>query len=149
MEVREYIGILFGEPRNKQKELVNLMAPYIINLEEKGLLIAKQNTKIEKVGKTNFQLLDIENTFPGFGFYPKPGKCVGLVHDDLQSSKGITNLVTAGLMSTAITIRATDSANFSMHELITYLNKNSPTSFVEGGGHKNAGSITFLPNKQY
>lgn len=148
MEVREYIGVIFGEPRNKQKELVGLMAPYIIGLEEKGLAIAKSNTKLEKIGKTNLQLLDIENTFPGFGFYPKPGKCVGLVHDDLQKTKGITSLITAGLMNTAITIRATDEANFSMHELISYLNKQTPNSFVEGGGHKNAGSITFLPNKQ-
>jgi RecJ-like exonuclease len=92
--------------------------------------------------------MDIENTFPGFGFYPKPGKCVGMLHDDIQTSKGIDNLVTAGLMNTAITLRATDKSNFSMHELITYLNNKSPNSFVAGGGHKNAGSITFLPNKQ-
>ena len=148
MEVREYIGVVFGEPRHKQKELVGLMAPYIIGLEEKGLAIAKSNTRIEKIGKTSLQLLDIENTFPGFGFYPKPGKCVGMVHDDLQKTKEINNLITAGLMKTAITIRATDGANFSMHELISYLGKNTPNSFVEGGGHKNAGSITFLPNKQ-
>ena len=148
MEVREYIGVIFGEPRDKQKELVNLMAPYIIGLEEKGLLIAKANVKQEKIGKTTLQLLEIESTFPGFGFYPKPGKCVGLVHDDLQKDKGVTNLITAGLMNTAITLRATDEANFSMHELISFLNKKTPTSFVEGGGHKNAGSITFLPSKQ-
>jgi len=148
MEVREYIGVIFGEPRNKQKELVSLMAPYIIELEQKGLQIAKSSSKVEKIGKVNLQLIDIENTFPGFGFYPKPGKCVGMLHDDLQTSKGIDNLVTAGLMNTAITLRATDKSNFSMHELITYLNKKSPNSFVAGGGHKNAGSITFLPNKQ-
>jgi len=35
-----------------------------------------------------------------------------------------------------------------MHELIKYLNNKSLNSFVQGGGHKNAGSITFLPNKQ-
>ncbi len=148
MEVREYIGVIFGEPRHKQKELVELMAPYIISLEEKGLAIAKANTEIEKIGKTTLQLLDIENTFPGFGFYPKPGKCVGMVHDDIQKTHLISNLVTAGLMRTAITLRATDGAKFSVHELITYLNKHAPNSFVEGGGHKNAGSITFLPNKQ-
>ncbi|MFA5258613.1 MAG: OB-fold nucleic acid binding domain-containing protein [Candidatus Pacearchaeota archaeon] len=148
MEVREYIGVIFGEPRNKQKELVGLMAPYIIQLEQKGLQIAKTSSKTEKIGKTTLQLMDIENTFPGFGFYPKPGKCVGMLHDDIQTSKGIDNLVTAGLMNTAITLRATDKSNFSMHELITYLNKKSPNSFVAGGGHKNAGSITFLPNKQ-
>ena len=148
MEVREYIGVIFGEPRNKQKELVSLMAPYIIELEQKGLQIAKSSSKTEKIGKTTLQLLDIENTFPGFGFYPKPGKCVGMLHDDLQTAKGVDNLVTAGLMNTAITLRATDKSNFSTHEFITYLNEKTPNSFVAGGGHKNAGSITFLPNKQ-
>lgn len=148
MEVREYIGVIFGEPRNKQKELVSLMAPYIIELEQKGLQIAKTSSKTEKIGKTTLQLLDIENTFPGFGFYPKPGKCVGMLHDDIQTTKDIDNLVTAGLMNTAITLRATDKSNFSMHELIKFLNKKSPNSFVAGGGHKNAGSISFLPNKQ-
>ncbi len=148
MEVREYIGVIFGEPRDKQKELVNLMAPYIIELEQKGLQIAKASSKTEKIGKTTLQLLDIENTFPGFGFYPKPGKCVGMLHDNIQTAKAIDNLITAGLMNTAITLRATDKSNFSTHEFITYLNKKIPNSFVQGGGHKNAGSITFLPNKQ-
>lgn len=148
MEVREYIGVIFGEPRDKQEKLVNLMAPYIINLEQKGLMIAKNNAKLEKIGNTTLQMLDIENTFPSFGFYPKPGKCIGMVHDNLQSEKKVTNLVSVGLMNTAMTMRATDEANFSVHELIKYINDKLPESFVEGGGHKNAGAITFLPNKQ-
>lgn len=148
MEVREYIGVLFGQPRQKQKELVDLMAPYIKELEEKALIIAESNVKNEKIGKSSFQTIDIENTFPGFGFYPKPGKCVGMIHDSFQKKKKITNLITAGIMKTAITLRATDESNFSTHELIKYLNKLSPNSFVEGGGHKNAGSISFLPGKQ-
>lgn len=148
MEVREYIGVLFGEPRHKQNELVGLMAPYIISLEEKALAIAKAGATTEKIKNTTLQLIEIEKTFPGFGFYPKPGKCVGMIHDDLQKTEKLTNVITCGLMHTAITMRATDESNFSVHELIQYLNKHSPNSFVEGGGHKNAGSITFLPNKQ-
>jgi RecJ-like exonuclease len=148
LEGREYIGVIFGEPRDKQKALVDLMAPYISRLEQKGLEMAKANAIIEKIKKTNLQVLNIETTFPGFGFYPKPGKAIGLVHDYLQKTKNIKNLITIGRMNTAMTIRATDDANFSVHELISYLNKNSPDSFVEGGGHKNAGSISFIPNKK-
>jgi len=66
----------------------------------------------------------------------------------LQKEKGVSNLVSIGLMNIAITLRATDEANFSVHKLIEFLNKKIPTAFVEGGGHKNAGSITFLPNKK-
>lgn len=148
MEVREYIEVLFGEPRDKQKELVSLMAPYIKNLDKKGLAIGKVNVNIEKLGNVNLQTIDIDNVFPGFGFFPNPGRVVGLLHDDLQKEKGITSLVTAGIMRTAITLRATNEANFSVHELIKILNKKLPNAFVEGGGHKNAGSISFLPNKQ-
>ena len=148
MEVREYIEVLFGEPRDKQKNLVGLLAPHIKELDEKALKMGKSNVKIEKIGNTTLQLLYFEEFFPGFGFFPKPGRITGLVHNFLQEEKKVTNLVSAGVMATSMTIRATDEANFSVHELITFINKKLPDAFVAGGGHKNAGSITFLPNKQ-
>jgi RecJ-like exonuclease len=145
MEVREYIEVLFGEPREKQKELIELMAPYIRELDRKGLEIGKSNSKHEKIKDVVLQTVDIERTFPGFGFFPKPGRAVGLIHDDFLKQNSESALVTVGIMSTAMTIRATDSANFSVHELINHLNKKLPNAFVNGGGHKNAGSINFLP----
>lgn len=148
MEVREYIEVIFGEPRKKQKQLVDLMAPHIKNLEEKGIEIARTNGKCEKLGKVTLQTLDIEEIIPRFGFYPRTGILVGLIHDDVQKTKKIESLVTIGIMASAITIRATDKANFSVHELIKKVNKEVPTAFVEGGGHKNAGSIGFIPNKR-
>lgn len=148
MEVREYIEVLFGEPRDKQKNLVELLAPHIRSLDSKGLAIARANAVKEKINETTLQSLDIEKFYPGFGFFPKPGRLVGLIHDIIQQEKSISNLVTVGIMGTAITIRATNDSNFSVHELINFLNKNIPEAFVEGGGHKNAGSITFLPNKK-
>ena len=148
MEAREYIEVLFGEPRDRQKALVDLMAPHIRELDKKGLKIAKANAKLEKLGRTTLQMIYVEETFPGFGFFPKPGRAVGLVHDDLQKKDGMTNLVTVGVMGTAVTIRATDDSNFSVHDLIKFIDKKIPEAFVEGGGHKNAGSITFLPNKR-
>lgn len=145
MEVREYTEVLFGEPRDKQAELVKLLAPYIKELDAKGLEIGKSNSKIEVLNKVTFQFIEIDETFPGFGFFPRPGRAVSLIHDNLQSTKKVTSLVTAGLMATAITLRATDEANFSVHELLLYLKKKLPNAFVSGGGHKNAGSLSFLP----
>jgi len=148
MEAREFIEVIFGEPRDKQKELVSLLAPYIKKLDAKGLEIAKSAAKIEKIGKVALQIIFIEDNFPGFGFFPKPGRAIGLLHDYLQESKKITSLVTAGIMSSAITLRATDEANFSVHEFINFINKKNKHAFAEGGGHKNAGSVTFIPSKQ-
>lgn len=148
MEAREFIEVIFGEPRDKQKELVNLLAPYIQHLDAKGLEIAKSAAKIEKIGNVTLQTIFVEENFPGFGFFPKPGRAVGLLHDYLKETKNVSSLVTAGIMGSAITIRATDEANFSVHEFITFINQRSKHAFAEGGGHKNAGSITFIPSKQ-
>jgi len=148
MEVREYVEVLFGEPREQQKKLVSLMAPYIKELDRKGLAIGKANAVQEEIGNVTLQSIEIEKSFPGFGFFPKPGRSVGLIHDDLQKEMGVTSLVTAGIMNTAITLRATDEANFSVHELLKYLNKKLPNAFVNGGGHKNAGSLNFIPARK-
>ncbi len=148
MEAREYIEVLFGEPRDKQKVLIDLLAPYIKELDERGLKIGKANAKLEKINDIILQLVYIEETYPGFGFFPKPGRSIGLLHDNLQSEKRLEKVISIGIMETAMTFRATNKSNFSIHELIKFLNEKFPEAFVEGGGHKNAGSIKFLPNKK-
>ena len=148
MEVREYIEVLFGEPREKQKELVSLMAPHIRELDRKGLAIGKASAVQEEIGEVTLQSIEIDQAFPGFGFFPKPGRAVGLIHDDYQKETETNSLITAGIMGTAITLRATDEANFSVHDLLEYLNEKLPNAFVNGGGHKNAGSINFIPARK-
>ena len=145
MEVREYIEVLFGEPRKKQKELVELMAPHIRRMNAKGLAMGKTNAEVEKIGRVTLQMIDIDATYPGFGFYPRPGRAIELAHSDYEKNHPEEGLITIGIMRTAVTMRATDSANFDVHALIKGLNEDLPNAFVEGGGHKNAGSINFLP----
>lgn len=148
MEVREYIEVLFGEPRDKQKELISLLTPYIRDLDAKGLVIAKDNSNTKEINDKTLQSINIDEVFPGFGFFPKTGRVVELLHGDLLSQGKIKSLITIGIMNTAITIRATDEANFSVHKLINFLKSKLPNAFVNGGGHKNAGSISFLPNRK-
>ncbi len=145
MECREYIEVLFGEPRDQQKKLVSLMAPHIKELDRKGLEIGRDGAVIEKINEINLQIIDIDATFPGFGFFPNPGRAVGLLHDEFKSKEGNERTISAGVMKTAITFRATDEANFSVHELLVFLKSELPNAFVEGGGHKNAGAISYLP----
>lgn len=144
MEAREYIEVLFGEPMEKQKALVAILAPYIREMESKGLEIAESAVKRETLNKTTLQILFIEDTYPR-GFYPKTGRVISLLHDNAQEKKKMKNVVTLGVMSDSVSIRASDDANFSVHDLIHFLNKKVPNAFVGGGGHKNAGTISFLP----
>jgi RecJ-like exonuclease len=145
LEAREYIEVVFGEPIAKQKQLVQLMAPYIRDLETKGLAIAESNAKVEKIGKVALQLLYVNDAFSAFT-YPKPGKSISLLHDKLLEKE--KSLISVGVMQDLITIRATEESKFSVHEFMAYLNKKLPQAFVEGGGHHLAGAIKFVPNKQ-
>ena len=145
LEAREYIEVVFGEPIAKQKQLVQLMAPYIRDLEAKGLAIAESNAKREKVGKSVLQLLYVNEVFSSFA-YPKPGKSISLLHDKILEKE--KNLISVGVMSDLITIRATESSGFSVHKLMAYLNQKLPEAFVDGGGHHLAGALKFVPNKQ-
>jgi len=147
MEAREYIEVLFGEPMKKQKALVELLSPYIKKLDEKGLEIAKSASKIEKVKDHSLQILPIETTFAR-GFYPKPGRCISLLHDYQLEQKKMSKLISIGLMNDAITIRVSEDSPFSVNEFVDFLETELSESFPEGGGHKHAGSIRFLPSKQ-
>ena len=148
MEVREYIEVIFGEPKEQQKKLVELLVPHIRELDKKGLEIGKSNEIMEKIKNTTLQLVMVDEAYPGFGFFPKPGRSISLLHEYTHREKKITNLISVGVMETAMTFRATDEANFSLHELIHFLNEKIPTAFIEGGGHKNAGAITYLPKRK-
>ena len=147
MEAREYIEVLFGEPMQKQKTLVSLMAPYIRNMEKNSLEIAKSAVKREKIGRITLQILEIESTFSR-NAYPKPGKVNGSLHDYAQTADNLENVVSIGLMNDVMTIRATESTKFSIHEAIKYLSKSVPEAFIEGGGHKIAGALKFVPARK-
>lgn len=147
MEAREYIEVVFGDPIDRQKKLVQLMSPYIRKLEAKGLAVAKAAAIKEHYKKTDLVLLYVEKCFPR-GAYPKPGKCVGMLHDEIQKTDKTDKLVSVGVLADLITMRATEASGFSVHEFMDYLNKKVPLAFIEGGGHHRAGAIKFVPDKQ-
>lgn len=145
MEAREYVGVMFGEPMSQQKKLISLLAPYIKGLESKAVNVAKSAVRTEKAGKTQLNLLFIEESFSRNN-YPKPGKVNSLLHD--LNSKSVKNIVSIGVLSDALTIRASEDSKFSMHDFIEFLKKEIPEAFVEGGGHELAGAIRFVPSKR-
>lgn len=144
MEGREYIEVVFGDPIDKQKALVALMNPYIRGLQKRGLEIAKSTVKKEKIGKCTLQLLFVEETFSR-NAYPKPGQVVGMLHDLIQEKEHLKSVVSIGVLSDLVTIRATEESGFIVHDFLSALEKNVPESFPEGGGHKQAGAIRFVP----
>ena len=147
MEAREYIETVFGEPIEKQKKLLALLGPYIQNLETKGLAIAEANAVREKIGNVTLQTLEVELAFPR-GSYPKPGKCVGMLHDKAQVDLKTDALVSVGILPDLVTIRATEASGFSVHTFIDKLQKELPKAFPNGGGHHLAGAVKFTPTQR-
>jgi RecJ-like exonuclease len=142
VDTQEYMDILLGTDRSKQKEVVALLYPHIEAQEKRALSVATASACKEQLGTTIFQVLDIESTLSR-GSYPKPGKVVGLLHDESKEKT-----VTIGLMSDAKTFRAKEGSGFSVHEFLKTLNERLPKAFAEGGGHELAGSIKFVPTAQ-
>jgi len=146
MEAREYVGVMFGQPMAQQKKLISLMSPYIRNLEAKALEVAKSAVKTEKHGKFTINYLYIEQFFSR-GIYPKPGRINSLMQD-FNEKQGVKCLISLGVLSDAITLRASKDSEFSMHEFIESARKEVPDAFIEGGGHELAGAIRYVPAKQ-
>ncbi len=147
MEAREYVSVVFGERVEQQKALVEVMTPYITKLKEKGLAIAKALVQREKYGKVTLQTLDIETSFSR-NSYPKPGQTIGMLHDSYLKENPETRLVSIATLSDVIVLRASENSEFSVNKFIKHLNENCPEAFIEGGGHKQAGAIKFVPSKQ-
>ncbi len=147
MEAREYVSTVFGEKAEQQKKLVSVLVPYIRKLQEKGLAIAKTLVKREEVGSVVLQSLDVEKSFSR-NSYPKPGQTIGMLHDAYLSEHKAARLISMAVLSDIIVLRASEESEFSVNEFIEHLNKACPEAFIEGGGHKQAGAIKFVPAKQ-
>lgn len=147
MEAREYVSVVFGEKIEQQKALIGVIAPHIRKLQEKSLKIAGALVKREQHGQIMLQLLDVEKSFSR-NAYPKPGQTIGLLHDEYKDAHKGARLVSLALLSDVFVLRATDESLFSVNEFIAHLDKACPEAFIEGGGHKNAGAIRFVPAKQ-
>jgi len=146
MEAREYVEVLFGKPIQQQKKLIEVLAPHIKVLEAKAISIAKSVVKREKIGKTTVQFLNIEESFSR-GIYPKPGKINGLLHDYAKRELS-PNVISLGVLTDAVTFRASEDSKFSVHEFIKFSQKSLPEAFIEGGGHHVAGAIRFVPSQR-
>lgn len=143
MEAREYIAVIFGDDRHRQEQIINLFADHIKKLEDRAVAIGTKAVVREKHDGRTLQLLDIEKAYP-FGAYPKAGKSTGLVHDvGVDELDG--GVVTIGLLNDVLIIRASNDSGFSVHAFIDRLHAQVPEAFADGGGHKFAGSIKFVP----
>ncbi|PIZ51683.1 hypothetical protein COY27_02680 [Candidatus Woesearchaeota archaeon CG_4_10_14_0_2_um_filter_33_13] len=143
MESRGLVNDLFGADVDKQRQMVELLYKDIEKRYEKSLLAAKHYMKVEDGGKYLLVSL-VADKVTSRGEYPAIGKLIGMTHDFVSNQNPSRGVISMGLGPDFITLRMSDSVNFSVSELINELTKKIPHGSIEGGGHKHAGSIKFL-----
>lgn len=75
--------------------------------------------------------------------YPTAGKVLGMIHDTVAEGKEHMPVLTLGLVSDMIIVRATKPV-LPVHRIIDIIKEKLPESNVDGGGHEMAGTIKFV-----
>ena len=142
-ESNELIMDLFTHGTEKQKELIKIIGKYV---EERMKIQMETNLMYSNVihfPDKIYVLLDLEKAKKQ-SIYPRRGKCVGILHDYMQQSNKL-HVVTVGYSTDAMTFRcSTEIKDFSIDKIIDLLQDKLPGAQVEGGGHRVAGSISFI-----
>ena len=112
----------------------------------KGVEIQLQSTmpyvKTQKINNVIFSYIDLEKYTVRFK-YPPAGKVIGLIHDKISEGKENQAVITLGLLSDMIIVRATKPI-LPVSKIISNLQEKIPTANIEGGGHECAGTIKFI-----
>lgn len=142
-ESRELIHDLLGNDRELQKKLVALIQEEIkkhIALQMQSLLkyAVVEEKKHVVIARVNID--EVKHN----GDFPPRGKCTGLLHDQLKQ-RFTKPVLTLGMNATGINFRcSTELTTFDVNVLIKTLQEQLPYAQVEGGGHRVAGSLTFI-----
>ncbi|HPM85696.1 MAG: DHH family phosphoesterase [Candidatus ainarchaeum sp.] len=124
------------------QEIVSL----IFEETTKGMAIQLQSTmpyvKTQELNGVILSHIDLEKYTVRFK-YPPAGKVIGLIHDEISEGKENHAVITLGLLSDMIILRATKPI-LPIARIIERLKQKMPEANIEGGGHECAGTIKFV-----
>lgn len=142
MESREIFEDLLSNTE-KQKSTIAILKPEIDERRAKQLDVMKHFAKIEDLGRFVFAKIEIDKSRVERE-YPKTGKCIGILNDYLIE-KYKKPAVTIGLNKDAVNLRASpELSHIDVNKFIEEMKIKFPYALIDGGGHRNAGTIDFL-----
>jgi archaea-specific RecJ-like exonuclease len=144
MESRELIGILLGDDRVKQRQLVDLVMEELSKREEKVFEQAKNLIQVKQAPSLYYATVDMDQFMLRDG-YPRLGNISGMLFDRYQSTFD-KPFIFIGVLPNQMTFRAGDHKTFDYPTVQKLVAQKVPTSFVEGGGHPGAGTFRFAQN---
>lgn len=124
------------------KELVDMINEKVSEGAETQLQSTLPYLRTQEIKGITLSWIDLEKYTLRFT-YPTPGKVIGMIHDNVSTGKEHKPVISLGILSDMIIIRATKPI-LPVQEIITKLQKDLPEANVDGGGHEMAGTIKFV-----
>ncbi|MFH1439745.1 MAG: DHH family phosphoesterase [Candidatus Woesearchaeota archaeon] len=144
IESRDLINDILGGDHNKQKKLINLIKPKANELKKQQLETNKKYMKIEEKDNIIICKLPIDQV-RSMGSFPPSGKTTGIIHDYIKEKYKNKFVISLGISNGQINFRCSNEIkNFDVNEIIALLKKKMPYAQIDGGGHRVAGSISFI-----
>ncbi len=126
----------------ENKELVSMINEKVKEGAETQLQSTLPYLRTQEINGITLSWIDLEKYTLRFT-YPTPGKVTGMIHDKVSIGKEHVPVITLGVLSDMIIIRATQPA-LPVQKIISTLQKELPEANVDGGGHEMAGTIKFV-----
>lgn len=124
------------------KELVNMINLKVNEGAETQLQSTLPYLRTQEINGVTLSWIDLEKYTLRFT-YPTPGKVIGMIHDHVSIGREHTPVISLGVLSDMIIIRATKPV-LPVQEIISVLQRELPEANVDGGGHEMAGTIKFV-----
>jgi RecJ-like exonuclease len=126
-----------------KKEFIELINEEVRVGVETQLQSTLPYLRTQDINGITFSYIDLEKYTLRFT-YPSAGKVIGLIHDKVAEGKEHTPVLTIGLVSDMMIIRATKPV-LPVQRIIETIQKKIPEANADGGGHECAGTVKFVP----
>ncbi|MBI5072908.1 hypothetical protein HZA99_03750 [Candidatus Woesearchaeota archaeon] len=140
---RELVQDLLGKDEKKQHKHLALIEKQLEKLFKAQLTTCLHYAQIEEKKHFSYVKVPIEDVLSSRNAYPPRGKAIGIVqqHFNDQGKKAIT----VGVGKSSFNFRAsTEIEKFDVHAFMDLCKKKVPYAQINGGGHRVAGSVTFV-----
>ncbi len=140
---RDVVQDLLGRDPKKQEKLLQIIEKKLEKVFQEQLAACLHYAIVEEKKNFLFVTIPIEEMLHR-GSFPPRGKTIGLVSDHFKE-KG-KKAVVVGVGKSGFNFRCNPEISwFDVNQFIERCRKKLPHALVNGGGHRVAGSVTFIP----